>query len=159
LGLSDDHEPSLLNLGTRVSTQYTFSDASTSVSDEPHRVGDGEVPGGSPLSEAAVRIVLTTVAAGLPADVLAQSLVEERLAACVNILPPMTSVYRWRGRIERDAEQQLVIKTTSDRLAVLRVRLAALHPYELPELIVLPVMDGSPAYLDWVRSETTPAES
>lgn len=102
-----------------------------------------------------LRIVLTTVTAGTPAEALARALVDERLAACVNVLPPMVSIYRWRDRVERDSEQQLVIKTTSGRLPDVRARMAALHPYELPELIVLPVVDGDPAYLDWVRAQTT----
>lgn len=103
-----------------------------------------------------VRIVLTTVSGGPEAVALARALVDERLAACVNVLPVMMSVYRWRGRVECEAEQQLVIKTTMNRLAAVRDRLSSLHPYELPELIVLPVVDGSPAYLDWVRQETRP---
>ncbi len=101
-------------------------------------------------------IVLTTLGASTDASAFAATLVGERLAACVNVLPEMDSVYRWQGRVEHNRERQLVIKTTSARLAALRERLASLHPYEVPELLVLPVVDGSPAYLRWLSAETTP---
>lgn len=113
-----------------------------------------EEPRGAPGGPSGVLLVLTTVAAGPEAGALALALVEERFAACVHVLAPMTSVYRWRDRIEQDAEQQLVIKTTQGRLPALRTRLAELHPYQLPELIVVAIDDGSPAYLDWVRQQT-----
>jgi periplasmic divalent cation tolerance protein len=95
-------------------------------------------------------LVLTTVADGERADWIARALVEERLAACVNVHGPMTSFYRWKGAVERDAERQLVIKTTRGRLAALEVRLKALHSYELPEFLVVPIESGSDAYLGWV---------
>jgi periplasmic divalent cation tolerance protein len=95
-------------------------------------------------------IVLTTLDAGADAQAFARTLVEERLAACVSILPEMTSVYRWRGDIAHGAERQLLIKTSPDRLPALQSRLQALHPYELPELIGLSA-EASPAYLAWVR--------
>jgi periplasmic divalent cation tolerance protein len=101
-------------------------------------------------------IVLTTIGAGADAEALAAALVNERLAACVNVLPEMVSIYRWRGSIERERERQLVIKTAAARLDALRARLAELHPYDVPELLVLPVADGGQAYLDWVRTETGP---
>ena len=81
---------------------------------------------------------------------IASALVEERLAACVNLLPPMTSVYRWQDAVQRDTEQQLIIKTTRASLAAVQARLDALHPYDLPECLVLAVDGGSPAYLAWV---------
>lgn len=96
-------------------------------------------------------IVLTTVAADHDAVALGRQLVSEELAACVNILPPMQSVYQWHGAIHEDAERQLVIKTRVERLEALEARLRQLHPYEVPEFVVLPVIDGSTAYLDWVR--------
>lgn len=99
-------------------------------------------------------VVLTTVSTAAAAERLAKTLVEERLAACVNILAEMQSIYRWKGGVEHDREHQLVIKTSAGRLATLRARLAALHPYELPELLVLPVIEGSQEYLDWVREAT-----
>ena len=82
-------------------------------------------------------IVLTTLAAEADAAALARTLVEERLAACVNVLPEMTSVYRWKGDIEQDRERQLVIKTSGETIEALRARLRELHPYELPEFLVL----------------------
>jgi periplasmic divalent cation tolerance protein len=99
-------------------------------------------------------VVLTTLAAEADAAGLARTLVEERLAACVNVLPVMTSVYRWKGDIEQDREQQLVIKTSAERVEALRARLRELHPYELPEFIVLDAA-GSEAYLAWIAESTT----
>ncbi len=98
-------------------------------------------------------IVLTTVPADDRAEQWAQHLVEERLAACVNVHPPMVSVYRWKGAVERDTECQMVIKTTGDRLAALEARLQQLHSYELPEFIVVKVDGGSERYAAWVRDQ------
>jgi periplasmic divalent cation tolerance protein len=102
-------------------------------------------------SSVEVVLVLTTIGADADAAALARTLVEERLAACVNIGAPMTSVYRWKGAIEEDREQPLVIKTTGGQLAALEARLRVLHPYELPEFLVLSASGGSTAYLEWVR--------
>jgi periplasmic divalent cation tolerance protein len=96
-------------------------------------------------------IVLTTLAADFVALSLARSLVEERLAACVSILPGLDSVYRWLGGVEQDREQQILIKTTPDRLAALESRLRQIHPYDVPELLVLDVERGGADYLAWVR--------
>lgn len=96
-------------------------------------------------------IVLTTLAADVDACALARTLVAERLAACVNVLPAMMSVYRWQGRVEEAREQQLVIKTAADRVPALAARLGELHPYELPEFLVLSVAEGSDAYLRWIQ--------
>jgi periplasmic divalent cation tolerance protein len=105
-----------------------------------------------------VSVVLTTIGASADAAALARTLVEERLAACVNILPVMTSIYRWRGRIEVEPEQQLLIKTASNRVADLERRLKELHPYEVPEFLVLPAGDqGAAAYLAWVRESVEDA--
>jgi periplasmic divalent cation tolerance protein len=101
-----------------------------------------------------VILVLTTMPDDDRADALARTLVDERLAACVNVHGPMTSVYRWKGQVGHDPECQLVVKTTRDRLAALEARLRALHPYELPEFIVVSVDDGSTAYLQWVADGT-----
>lgn len=103
----------------------------------------------SPTPVSTVSIVLTTIGADADAASIAKTLVDERLAACVNILPPMTSVYRWQGNVEQDREQQMVIKTTSDRVEALHARLRQLHPYELPEFLVL-AASGSDAYQAWV---------
>jgi len=101
-----------------------------------------------------VVLILTTVPAGARTETIARSLVDERLAACVNVLAPMTSFYRWQGKIEQEEERQVVIKTTLDRVAAVQTRLRDLHAYEVPEFLVLPVSDGSTGYLDWVLKET-----
>jgi periplasmic divalent cation tolerance protein len=95
-------------------------------------------------------LVFTTMPDDERADALARTLVDERLAACVNVHAPMTSTYRWKGAVEREAERQLVIKTTRARVPDLETRLRALHPYEVPEFLVVAVDGGTPAYLDWV---------
>ena len=100
-------------------------------------------------------IVLTTLAADADAGTLARTLVAERLAACVNVLPVMASVYRWQGQVEEAREQQLVIKTTADRVPALAARLGELHPYELPEFLVLSAAEGSDAYLRWIRESVS----
>jgi len=99
-------------------------------------------------------IVLTTMPDDSRADELARTLVTERLAACVNVYGPMSSTYRWKETVEREAERQLVIKTTSDRLAALERRVRELHPYEVPEFLVVPVQSGTDAYLQWLVAQT-----
>jgi len=99
-------------------------------------------------------IIVTTMPDDERAETVARTLVEERLAACVNVHRPMTSIYRWKGVIEREAERQLVIKTARARRASLETRLRELHPYELPEFIVLDA-DASGMYAGWVRENTT----
>lgn len=96
-------------------------------------------------------IVLTTLGADTDAAGLARTLVGQRLAACVNIVGEVTSIYRWKEEVDQDAEQLLVIKTTTDLVDVLQARLRELHPYELPEFLVLPVKGGSEGYLAWLR--------
>lgn len=103
-----------------------------------------------------VVIALITWPAGEDAAPTAATLVEERLAACVNLLPPMESVYRWQGTVERAAERQVVIKTTRQAVERLLARLASLHPYEVPEMLVLPVSGGGEAYLRWIAENTQP---
>ena len=98
-------------------------------------------------------LVLTTLGADADAAALARTLVEERLAACVNLLPAMTSIYRWKGSVEQDREQQLLIKTAPERVEALEARLRQLHPYELPEFIRLEG-EASAAYGDWVGDAT-----
>jgi periplasmic divalent cation tolerance protein len=95
-------------------------------------------------------VALSTVARAEDAARIAEALVERRLAACVNIVSGLTSVYRWKGKIERDEERLLVIKTRRERVEELRVALVALHPYEVPELVVLPVEAGHAPYLAWI---------
>jgi len=102
-----------------------------------------------------VVVVLTTVPTGDKGQEIAQTLVEERLAACVNVLAPMTSTYRWRGAVERESEHQMIIKTTRNRVPAVQTRLAALHPYEVPEFLVLSVAESSSAYFEWILNETS----
>jgi periplasmic divalent cation tolerance protein len=99
-------------------------------------------------------IVLTTVPADADASAIATALVEARLAACVNVLPPMQSTYRWQGDVEQDTERQMVIKTSGLRVDALWERLRDLHPYDVPEFVVIPIVDGNQAYLNWI-GETT----
>ena len=101
-----------------------------------------------------ILLVLTNLPDQASAEALAQVLVDERLAACVNILAPCRSVYRWRGEVEHASEVPLLIKTTESRFAALSERVRAHHPYETPELIALPVTRGLPEYLAWVAAET-----
>ena len=98
-------------------------------------------------------LILTTMPDDDRAGGLARTLVEERLAACVNVHAPMTSTYRWQDALESTAERQVVIKTTRGRWTALEARLRALHPYELPELVVIDAA-GSEAYAKWVRDAT-----
>jgi periplasmic divalent cation tolerance protein len=99
-------------------------------------------------------LVVTSLPDRASAEKLAALLVERRLAACVNILAPCTSVYRWKGEIQHDEELPLLIKTARDRYAELEASIRANHPYELPEIIAVRIADGLPAYLQWVESET-----
>jgi len=99
-------------------------------------------------------VILTTMPDDARADELARTLIDERLAACVNVHGPMTSTYRWKGTVERDPERQLVIKSTRARLPALEQRIRQLHPYELPEFIVIGPEGGSETYARWVTEET-----
>lgn len=91
------------------------------------------------------------------AETLARHLVEERLAACVSVLPGIRSIYRWEGRIEDAAEVLLLVKTTRARFDALAARITELHPHDVPEVVAIDVAAGLPAYLDWVEAETVPA--
>ena len=104
-------------------------------------------------------IVFTHVAHMEIAQHIAQTLVTEKLAACVNISSPVTSIYRWQGQVEQAAEIGLVIKTTRQAYAQCEARLIDLHPYELPEIAGIHVSEGLPAYLAWVAAEATVQES
>jgi periplasmic divalent cation tolerance protein len=101
-----------------------------------------------------ILLALTTCPTPESADSIATALVTEGLAACVNQLPGMQSIYMWQGKLQNEREIQLVIKTTQQQWATLAERLLALHPYEVPELIAIPVCAGSQSYLDWVRQNT-----
>ncbi|MCK0510366.1 divalent-cation tolerance protein CutA [Aromatoleum buckelii] len=106
-----------------------------------------------------VLVVLTNLPDEASARALASHLVENRLAACVNMLAPCRSVYRWHDAIEEAVEVPLLIKTSADRYAALEAAVRAAHPYELPEIIAVPVVRGLPAYLDWVAAETALAST
>ena len=101
-------------------------------------------------------LVFTNLPDRAAAERLADQLVGQQLAACVNILAPCRSVYRWKGAVQHDEEHPVLIKTTAERYAALESALRAGHPYELPEIIAVPVGKGLPAYLDWVAAETVP---
>lgn len=100
-------------------------------------------------SSDAVVVLVTTPSAEKAAEI-ARAVVEEKLAACGNIVPGVRSIYRWKGEVQDDAEVLLLLKTQRKRFAELRDRILALHPYEVPEVIALPVEAGSDAYLDWI---------
>jgi periplasmic divalent cation tolerance protein len=102
------------------------------------------------------RIVLTTIGLEDAAEQLAQQLVERRLAACVNIVGPIRSVYRWKGKLENEQEYLLLIKTTGAQTAQLRAALRELHPYELPEYVEFAIDGGSDEYLKWLAGEVAP---
>ena len=99
-------------------------------------------------------LVLTNLPDRAAAERLAGLLVEKRLAACVNILAPCRSVYRWQGAVRHDEEHPMLIKTTAERYPALEQALRSGHPYELPEIIAVPIERGLPAYLQWVAAET-----
>lgn len=99
-----------------------------------------------------VVLALSTAPDDASAETIARALVDEKLAACVNVLPPMVSIYRWKGGVERSMERQLVMKTTRSRLDALQKRLKELHSYELPEFVVVSAESGSDDYLAWVAS-------
>ena len=95
-------------------------------------------------------VVLVTAPSAEVAASIARALVEERLAACGNVLPGLRSIYRWQGKVQEDAEALLILKTQRKRFGELRDRVLALHPYEVPEVLALPVEAGSEPYLDWI---------
>jgi periplasmic divalent cation tolerance protein len=107
------------------------------------------------MAEEDAILILSTVPDEAKGLEIARALVAERLAACVTTLPHATSVYRWEGKIVEDGEYVLLIKTRAGRYAELEARLKALHPYKVPEIIALPVVDGSAAYVNWISAETS----
>jgi len=102
-------------------------------------------------------LVLTNLPDRETAEKLAEQLVAQRVAACINILSPCRSVYRWQGAVQHDEEHPMLIKTTGERYAALENAIRAAHPYELPEIVAVPIERGLPAYLDWVGKETSTA--
>ena len=97
------------------------------------------------------RIVLSTAGSEEEAQKIARHLVERQLAACVNIVPRIESIYRWQGHVESSREWLLLIKTTVEKFPSVRLAITELHSYELPECIALAIDDGSPAYLQWIE--------
>ena len=100
-------------------------------------------------------VVLSTVGTAADAERIGRALVDARLAACVNVLPAVTSIYRWKGKVETEEERLLVIKTRADRFEALREALVGLHPYEVPEVLALPVAGGHAPYLEWLEANVT----
>jgi periplasmic divalent cation tolerance protein len=99
-------------------------------------------------------VVLVTVPTPERAAEIARAVVEERLAACGNVVPGLRSIYRWEGKVHDDQEALLLLKTTRSRFEALHDRVLALHPYEVPEVVALPVELGSAPYLAWIAAET-----
>jgi periplasmic divalent cation tolerance protein len=104
-------------------------------------------------------VVLVTVGSREAAEAMAETLVGERLAACVNVVGPVRSIYRWHGEVCRDDEHLMIVKTTRSRYAELERRIGELHTYEVPEVIALPIERGAASYLAWLRAETEPGET
>ncbi|MBB3214744.1 periplasmic divalent cation tolerance protein [Herbaspirillum sp. Sphag1AN] len=102
-------------------------------------------------------LVVTNVPSAELASAIATCLVEQGLAACVNILPAVQSVYRWQGKVEQAVEIPLLIKTTETRYGELQAAIRALHPYDIPEIIAINIDAGLPAYLNWIGAETVKA--
>lgn len=110
----------------------------------------------SPSRSADVLLVLTTAPDEEVAERIGTTLVEERLAACANLLPSVTSIFRWEASLQREPEVQVFLKTTADGFEALRSRLVELHPYDVPEIIALSVTAGHLPYLAWVDTEVDP---
>lgn len=100
-------------------------------------------------------MVLVTCPGRKVGETIGHSLIQERLAACVNVVPNLTSIYRWEGMIHREAEALLIIKTRRIRLPALIRRVRVLHPYTIPEIVALPLVGGSAPYLSWLLDSTT----
>lgn len=101
-------------------------------------------------------VVLSTVARAEDAERIGQALVARGLAACVNVVPGLVSIYRWKGEVERAEERLLLIKTRRETFAALREALVALHPYDVPEVLALPIEDGHAPYLAWLDENSRP---
>jgi len=99
-------------------------------------------------------LVLTNLPDAAAAKAIARQLVERRLAVCVNLLPQVQSIYHWNGAVEEANEITLLIKTTQGRYADLEASIKAAHPYDVPEIIAMPIVQGLPQYLDWIENET-----
>jgi periplasmic divalent cation tolerance protein len=104
-------------------------------------------------------LVLTNVPDNVTAHTIGRQLVENRLAACVNCLPQVTSIYRWENAVEEASEVTLLVKTLSGRYAEVEAMITRLHPYDVPEIISLPIEQGLPAYLKWIEQEVQQHET
>lgn len=104
------------------------------------------------MSGPRVMVVLTTTPNAEVAELIGRTVVAERLAACANVLAGVTSIFRWKGAVERESETLMLLKTTASDVEALRERLVELHPYEVPEVIAFPVEYGHAPYIDWVLS-------
>ncbi|XP_058028362.1 protein CutA isoform X2 [Ahaetulla prasina] len=131
----------------RLSGRLFSASSSSSMAAEP----PSSPPGTGLLSAAFVTCPNETVAKDI-----ARALVERRLAACVNVLPHVTSIYRWKGAVEEDAEVLLMIKTRSSRVSALAEYVRSVHPYEVAEVISVPIQQGNPPYLRWVEEAVAP---
>lgn len=100
-------------------------------------------------------VILVTAGSEAEAEKIARALVEEQLAACVNILSPIRSIYRWQGQVADDREWLLLIKTRAERFAAVESRVKALHSYQVPEVIALPIVAGTEGYLRWLRESVS----
>jgi periplasmic divalent cation tolerance protein len=109
-----------------------------------------------PADPMSALLVLTNLPDRASAEKLADALIEQRVAACVNILAACRSAYRWRGSVQIDEEHPVLIKTTRERYPALEAAIRAQHPNELPEIVAVPIERGLPAYLEWLAAETTP---
>jgi periplasmic divalent cation tolerance protein len=107
-------------------------------------------------AQASIVLVMTNAPDRATAEMLARALIDAHAAACVNIMSPCTSIYRWRGAVETTEEVPVFIKTTADRYPEVEALVRKLHPYELPEILAVPAGRGLPGYLAWVLAETTP---
>lgn len=112
-------------------------------------------PISSTRTDSPYRILMTTLPDEEQARDLARSIVGMKLAACVNILPRMTSIYQWLGELEEGNEHLLLIKTRQSCIEELQARIREEHPYELPEIVVVPIVDGYPPYLNWINESVT----
>ncbi len=104
------------------------------------------------MSKPLYQLILTTLPDAQSAQRLGEALVREGLSACVNILPPMQSIYTWRGKVETATEYLVLVKSLASRYRAIQERIQALHPYELPEIIAVPIADGLAAYLAWLHN-------
>jgi periplasmic divalent cation tolerance protein len=98
-------------------------------------------------------IIISTVADQATAELIARRVLQQRLAACINIIPGVTSIYRWQGEIEKSSELILLIKSRADHIDAITETIRSLHPYQLPEIIALPLTAGLPAYFDWIDNQ------